>query len=109
MFVVSASSCTPEEEELVSLKEVASKLDRRTRPDGKKGEVAWKDPFSNDGLVEYRNTDESQWWELDDQHMEKGDRWNYGYDGRHYLSRLIFGSQPALMCDIDSNVMRNTW
>lgn len=61
VFVVSASSCLPEEEELLWLRKTEVKLDRRTRPDGEEGEVAWEDPFSKEGLVEYRNIAGGEW------------------------------------------------
>ena len=85
VFVVSASSCLPEEEELLFLKEMATKLDQWTLPVGSCEAVKWRDPFSKEGLVEWRNKNGAEWWELDDQSIEKGDRWNYGYDGTHYI------------------------
>ena len=98
VFVISASSCLPEDEQHLWIKEIAAKLDRKTRPDGKEGEVAWEDPFSKEGLVEWKNTDGGQWWELDAQQMEKGDRWNYGYDGRHYIFQGLSLTSEQAWC-----------
>lgn len=60
VFVVAASWSLPEDEGLLWVREIAAKLDRRTRPDGKEGEVAWKDPFSKEGLVVCKNIDGSE-------------------------------------------------
>lgn len=85
VFVVAANWNFQDEEEFLWLLEMAAKLDRSVRPAGKEGEVAWEDPFSKEGVVECRNTDGSEWWELDDQSIQQGDRWIYGYDGQHYV------------------------
>lgn len=98
VFVVSASSCLPEEEELQWLQEMATKLDHQSRPNGKETEVTWKDPFSKEGLVEWRNRDGGEWCEVDDQDSKKGDRWNYGYDGTHYVFQGLSLSHEQDWC-----------
>ena len=98
VFVVSASSCMAEEEELLFLKEMAKKLDQWTRPVGRCEEVLWRDPFSKEGLVEWRNRNGADWWELDDTSIVKGDRWNYGYDGKHYIFQGLSLSSDQAWC-----------
>lgn len=98
IFVVSATSGLPEEEELLFLKEMAKDLDSWTRPVGMGEEVVWRDPFSKEGLVEWTNKHGAAWWELDDQNKQKGDRWNYSYDDTHYVFQSLSLSSDQAWC-----------
>ena len=94
VFVVGANWTLWDDEGFTWLREMAAKLDLSVRPDGNEGNVAWEDPFSKEGVVECRNIDGSEWWELDDQTIKQGDRWTYGYDGQHYVFQGL-----SLTCD----------
>ena len=87
VFVISVSSSHPDDETLIWLDQTGRKIDQMVRPEGEAEIMIWTDPFSNEGLVECQNIEGGEWWELDEQRVEKGDRWDYSYNGSTYQSK----------------------
>jgi hypothetical protein len=90
VFVVSATAIAIlASEERQRLVDLAEQLDALTRPGIERGMVRWEDPFTEEGLVEWKNVQGGEWHEVDFASGGQGDRWNYVCDGIHGIFQSL--------------------